>query len=45
MYLHVAALVKSVFLSSNAQLDPVLGVIAAIAFAGIAIIFVALKKQ
>ena len=33
------------FSASNSQLDPVLAVVAAIAFAGIAIVFVALKKE
>lgn len=38
-------IVKSVFLASNSQIGPVLAVVAAIAIAGIAIIFVALKKN
>ena len=45
MFFHLTAIIKTVFLASNSQLDPVLAVVAAIAFAGIAIVFVALKKE
>jgi hypothetical protein len=45
VFLHSAAIIKTIFLVSNAQIGPVLAVVAAIAFAGIAIIFVALKKE
>lgn len=40
--LHLIA--KSLLLSAGSQMGPVLAVVAAIAIAGIAIIFVALKK-
>jgi hypothetical protein len=37
-------LVKSAILAANAELGPALEVVAAIAIAGIAVIFVAIKK-
>ena len=43
--LHLALFTKSLALAASSQLDPVLAVVAAIAIAGIAVIFVALKKN